>query len=174
MTDQGGIHDEHPFLAPVPERDPARRLRGRLAAPVTIITAGDEENKAGLTVSSLVIAEGDPARVYFLLSPTTDLSYAIDTSGRFVIHVCESRHRDLADVFAGLRPSPGGEFQGCDISYSSYGPVIGGFGSRADCSVADQVDETYSVLVAGTIDRTEFGEITDPLVYFRGRYRKLQ
>ena len=38
MSDQGGVHDDHPFEAPVDQRDPARRFRGRLAAPVTVIT----------------------------------------------------------------------------------------------------------------------------------------
>ncbi len=51
----GEIHDEHPFVTPPEQRDPARRLRGRLAAPVTILTAGRDRNRTGLTVSSLVV-----------------------------------------------------------------------------------------------------------------------
>ena len=57
----GEIHEgEHPFHPPEGERDPVRRMRGRLAAPVTIITAGDDVGRSGLTVSSLMLAEGDP------------------------------------------------------------------------------------------------------------------
>ena len=35
------IHSEHPFLEPEAERDPVRRLRGRLGGAVTLWTAGD-------------------------------------------------------------------------------------------------------------------------------------
>ena len=31
------IHSEHPFADPEPERDPVRRLRGRLGGAVTLV-----------------------------------------------------------------------------------------------------------------------------------------
>jgi flavin reductase (DIM6/NTAB) family NADH-FMN oxidoreductase RutF len=171
----GEIHDEHPFLLPVEERDPARRLRGRLAAPVTIVTAGEAANRTGLTVSSLVVAEGGPPQVSFLLSVATDLYSVLQQSGRFVVHVCEQAHRERSDVFAGLRPSPGGLFTGAPTSASKWGPVFDDMASRAYCSVAYlQEDEmAYSVLVVGTIDEIELHELIDPLLYFRGAYRRL-
>ena len=59
MTDQGGVHEDHPFETPDEQRDPARRFRGRLAAPVTVITAGNGERSTGL---GLVIVK-IPAKV---------------------------------------------------------------------------------------------------------------
>ena len=50
------IHTGHPFAAPEPERDPARRLRGRLGGVVTLWTAGSGAGRAGLTVSSVLLA----------------------------------------------------------------------------------------------------------------------
>jgi hypothetical protein len=43
---------EPPFAVPPERRDPVRRLRGRLVAPVTVWTAGRPPGGAGLTVSS--------------------------------------------------------------------------------------------------------------------------
>ena len=57
-----GIGNQHPFAVPPERRDPARRLRGRLVAPVTVWTAGHPSTGAGLTVSSVLVAEGQPAR----------------------------------------------------------------------------------------------------------------
>lgn len=173
MTDRSGIHDEHPFAAPPGERDPARQLRGRLAAPVTIVTAGSADGRAGLTISSLVVAEGEPPMVYFLVGSTTDLFDVMEKTGRVVVHVCETRHRDLADVFAGLRPSPGGLFDGLDVVDSEWGPEIGGFGTRAYCSYEGGDEETYSVMAEATLDRVVVDGLDYPLVYFRGRYRSL-
>ena len=175
MSDeQGQIHDEHPFLKPVSDRDPARRFRGRLAAPVTIVTAGDEDERVGLTVSSLVIAEGEPPVVYLLLGATTDLWYAVEDTRRFVVHIAEADHRGLADVFAGLRPSPGGPFFGLDTKQSDHGPVLTNLENRAYCSLLHSREESYSLLVAAAVDDIEVDGIDDPLTYFRGGYRLLE
>ena len=178
MADQGeetggAIHDEHPFATPPQQRDPVRQFRGRLAAPVTIITAGSGEQAAGLTVSSLVVAEGEPPYLYFLLGSTTDLFYKLEQTGKFIVHVCEARHQALSDVFAGLRPSPGGRFAGLEVEDSEWGPVLTDFATRAYCTMLDSDEETYSVMVEGSVDKIELGDIDDPLVYFRGRYRPL-
>ena len=34
------IHDDNPFGIPEADRDPVRRFRGRMPAPVTVVTAG--------------------------------------------------------------------------------------------------------------------------------------
>ena len=171
--EQGGIHEEHPFVPVAADRDPARRLRGRLAAPVAIVTAGDEDDRVGLTVSSLVVAEGDPALVYMLIGVTTDLWYALEETGRFVVHIAGAGQRALADVFAGVRPAPGGPFFGLDTEQSAYGPVIRSMANRAFCSLVGGREESHSLLVSGTIDQVELSDIDDPLTYFRGRYRSL-
>lgn len=174
MTDnQGSIHDEHPFAAPPSQRDPMRQLRGRLAAPVTVITAGSAENRVALTVSSLMLAEGEPARVHFLLGITTDLYYAVEDSKRFVVHVLESSHQQPADRFAGLAPSPGGPFAGLEVLDGEYGPEIAAFPTRAYCRYEGGPEGTLHVLASGIVDRVVLHDLESPLVYFRGGYRTL-
>ena len=168
------IHEEHPFATPVEDRDPIRRFRGRLAAPVTVITAGDPATRTGLTVSSLVVAEGDPARVYFLLGQATDLYDAIRDTGRFVVHILEDGDRELGDRFAGLRPSPGGLFAGLDVVDGDYGPELPALGSRLYCRHESEVECTVHVLEAGIVEETAVHDLEAPLVYFRGRYRRLR
>ena len=173
MTDQGGVHEDHPFQTPPEQRDPARRFRGRLAAPVTVITAGEGDHRTGLTVSSLVVAEGDPSRIYFLLGSTTDLHYGLEETGKFVVHVLEDGNQAIADVFAGLRPSPGGRFAGLNVEQSEWGPVLSDVGTRAYCTYEGGDEETFFIVAEGKIDKLELADIADPLVYFRGRYRDL-
>ena len=169
----GEIHDEHPFATPIADRDPVRRFRGRLASPITIVTSGDEDERTGLTVSSLMVAEGEPSRVYALIGPTTDLFAAMEETGRFVVHICVEGHETLADVFAGLRPSPGGMFIDSEVEQSPYGPVLVDLPNRLYCSYVSGEEETYSVLVEGAIDHVELADLTHPITYFRGKYRRL-
>ncbi len=173
MTEQGGIHDEHPFDTPMDQRDPARRFRGRLASAVTVVTAGTGERQTGLTVSSIMIAEGEPSRVYFLVGTTTDLYYVLEERGRFVVHVLQDRHHEISDVFAGLRPSPGGRFAGLSVEDSDWGPVLSDVATRAYCTFEGGDEETYFLVAEGVIDKLELGDVDDPLVYFRGKYRSL-
>jgi 3-hydroxy-9,10-secoandrosta-1,3,5(10)-triene-9,17-dione monooxygenase reductase component len=171
--DQGHIHDEHPFATPPDLRDPARQLRGRLAAPVTILTAGEGAERTGLTVSSVMVAEGDPPLVYCLLGPETDFTEVIARTGRFVLHVADATTREAADVFAGIRPSPGGLFATRAAEPTAYGPRLSEFHDFALCSVVSSREESYSSLVAATIDHIETTDLVDPLLYFRGAYRRL-
>ena len=169
----GETHDEPPFAPPPADRDPVRRFRGRLGSPITIVTSGDSDERTGLTVSSLMVAEGEPSRVFALIGPTTDLFLAMEETGRFVVHICEDRHGPLADVFAGLRPSPGGMFVDADVTQSAYGPVLSDLPNRLFCSYISGEEETYSVLVEGAIEQVELTDLRDPLLYFRGKYRTL-
>jgi 3-hydroxy-9,10-secoandrosta-1,3,5(10)-triene-9,17-dione monooxygenase reductase component len=167
------IHSDNPFVDDPDSRDAVRRFRGRLSAPVTIFTSVDGENRTGLTVSSLMVIEGEPGRVEAVVGPTNDLWDAVAETGRFVVHVCGERHRQLAEVFAGLRPSPGGIFAGLTVTDSEWGPVIDEITDRAYCSFESRRELGYAGLVTGRIDHVEVADFTNPLAYFRGQYRTL-
>lgn len=167
------IHSENPFLSEPGDRDQARRFRGRLPAGVTIVTAGSDSERTGLTVSSLFVVEGEPSRVYLVASPTTDLWSLAAESGRFVIHICRFEHHSLAEVFAGLSPSPGGLFAAVETTGSDWGPVLDDLPDRLHCTFVSREETGWSGLIVGTVDRVEVSEITDPLVHFRSAYRRL-
>jgi flavin reductase (DIM6/NTAB) family NADH-FMN oxidoreductase RutF len=162
-----------PFATPADLREPARRLRGRLAAPVTVWTAGAGDAAAALTVSSLLVAEGEPARVLGLLGDLTDVWEALRDTGTFTVHVLERGHRALADRFAGRVPIVGGLFAGLDVAGSPYGPVLRDVGTRAACRFEDATPVGYGLLVRGRVEQVDVGDAERPLVYFRGRYRGL-
>ena len=169
----GRIHDEHPFAAPPDLRDPARQLRGRLASGITLLTSGGPDSRAGLTVSSLLIAEGEPSRVVVLVGEATDVWYAIEQTGSWVLHVVGATDRGLSDRFAGLRPSPGGVFVGLDVEDTPWGPTIPSLATRAYCRLERSVETGFHRLVTGMVDQIDLEGAADPLVYYRGRYRKL-
>ncbi len=169
------IHDDHPFQLPPEDRDPVRQFRGRLVAPVTVVTAGKEGNEAALTVSSLMIAEGEPASVVLLIGTTTDLWDAIQsTSGRFIVHIVDTARREDADAFAGIRPRPGGVFRGVPTEQSEWGPVLTDVADRMYCSRSAYTELPFHYLVEGEVQKVELGDLTDPAVYFRGDHRRLE
>jgi len=166
----GEIHDDHPFMTPPDMRDPIRRFRGRLAAPVTLVTAGTGPQRAGLTVSSLLVAEGTPSFIHLLVGASTDLWDAIQDTGAFIVHVLEAEHRELSDRFALIRPSPGGLFTGIEAVDTDHGPELAALGSRAYCRYAGHFEDTYHALVHGVVEEVVLDDLRHPLQYFRGEY----
>ncbi|MEE8405580.1 MAG: flavin reductase family protein [Acidimicrobiia bacterium] len=167
------IHAEHPFADLPEDRDPVRRFRGRLANPVTIITSGERDRRTGLTVSSLFVAEGEPGRLHAVVGPNSDLWDVAAETERFVVHVCRVEDTGLAEVFAGLRPSPGGLFAITNTTQSKWGPLLDELPDRMFCSLESRAESGNSGVFVGVIDNVELSDIEDPLVHFRGTYRTL-
>lgn len=167
------IHTEHPFLPDPADRDVVRQFRGRLAAGVTIVTAGQGTDGTGLTVSSLFLVQGEPAEAHLVIGPTTDLWSVVEETGRFVIHICRHEDRRIADVFAGLSPSPGGVFAGVETEPSDWGPMVTALSNRAFCTLVRKEETGWSGVVVGRIDEVTVSALDDPLVHFRSGYRRL-
>ena len=164
------IHSEHPFLEPESERDPARRLRGRLGGTVTMWTCGSGSSRAGLTVSSLMIANGSPAHALCLVDPESDFASALKDGGPAVVQLLEWSHRDLADAFAGLAPAPGGLFTLARWEETAWGPVLEDASAWVGVRLVGTRDIGWSLLVDTVIEHIEIGEDSHPLVHRRGHY----
>ena len=162
-----------PFAAPPERRDPARRLRGRLVAPVTVWTAGRPPGGAGLTVSSVLVAEGQPARLLGLIDPTSAFLEAMQETGAFVVHVLAAGDRALAERFSEVRPPIRGPFERLQVAESPWGPVLEGDRPRAACRLAGSAPVGHGELVEGVIEQLELPDLEDPLAYLHGHYRSV-
>jgi len=149
----------------------ARRLRARLPAPVTIWTAGADRDRAGLTVSSTLVADGEPGRLLGLLDPESELWTAIEREGHFAVSLCADRQR--ADRFAGLLPAPGGLFAQEQWQQTPYGPVPADVGTWAGCRLDTARPYGWGMLVEATLLEITLAEDELPLVHLRGRYHDL-
>ena len=164
------IHHEHPFSPPDDDRDPLRRLRGKMAAPVTVLTAGSGRDRVGHTVSSVLVAEGEPAQVLALLDEESDL-WAAGTE-RVVVNLLGPGHRYLAEVFAGTAPAPGGAFTQGEWEDSDWGPVLvdaaGWLGLRLDAGTPRRAG--WFPVLSGAVEHVQAGP-GDALAHVRGRFQ---
>jgi len=165
------IHSGHPFAEPPAGRDPVRRLRGRLGGAVTLWATGSEPGRAALTVSSVLVAAGDPGRVLGLLDPDSDLALAAASTGTAVVALLQWRHRDLADAFAGVAPAPGGAFRLGSWTQTPWGPLLDGVSAWAGIRFTGPAREVgWTELFDGVIEHVEIGDEEVPLEHRRGRY----
>ena len=188
------IHSDHPFLEPQSSRDAARRLRARTGGVVSLWTSGEGEGQAGLTVSSMMVATGEPAEVLALVDPDADLFDALEQTGRAVVQLLRWEHHQLADVFAGVIPAPNGVEVTAEIvrrDPSARVLILSASGEQADVLAAVKAGATgYLVKSASRPELLDavrrvaagdtvftpglaglvLGEEPDPLVHRRGRY----
>jgi flavin reductase (DIM6/NTAB) family NADH-FMN oxidoreductase RutF len=164
------IHATDPFATPEDERSPVRRFRGRLAAAVTLWTA---PGPAGLTVSSTLVADGEPGRLLGLIDDESDLWTAVESTGRFTVTPLEGGHRQLADRFAGLMPAPGGLFAGDGWTETPYGPVPADAPAWIACRLDTARPYGWAVLVEATIEQVAITGVAPPLIHYRGRYASM-
>ena len=170
----GEIHADHPFATSEADRIPVRRLRGRLAAPVTLWTAPGEP-PAGLTVASTLVVDGEPGRIFGVIDPEADLYEAITEAGVFTVQVLPPAYQELADRFAGVAPAPGGLFRGGEQwRETAWGPVLADVTTWAGCRFTGARGAGWGHLVEGVIQDVALGEAPAPLLYHRGRYRQLR
>jgi flavin reductase (DIM6/NTAB) family NADH-FMN oxidoreductase RutF len=165
----GGVD---PVADPAELRDPGRRVRGRLVTPVTVWTAQVGDDRFGLTVSSVMIAEGEPPVIAGVLSPLSDFADALQETGRFTVHVLGEDDRRLAQLFAGrlLSPDP---FEEVDATASPWGPRLGGLRTTVGCSVSRTEPLGRQQLVVANAEAIDVADEHAPLAYLRGQYRRL-
>lgn len=164
------IHASDPFATPDDRRSQVRRLRGRLVAPVTLWTAGSERDRAGLTVSSVMIVDGEPGRLLGVVDEESDLWPVLERAGRFAVVVLDADERRIADRFAGLLPSPGGPFAVGEWRATDYGPVPAGERTWAGCRLDGSRPYGWGRLVEATVETVAIGPATTALVHLAGAY----
>jgi flavin reductase (DIM6/NTAB) family NADH-FMN oxidoreductase RutF len=162
------IHTSHPFAT---EPDPVRRFRGRLGGAVSLWTSGAGQDRAGLTVSSVMVANGDPARALGLLDPDAELVDVLGSTGVGVVQLLEWEDHGLADAFGGVAPAPGGPFKLGTWEQTSHGPVLADR-THALVRLESTAEVGWSLLATAVIEHVVVVEERRPLEHRRGRYRQ--
>jgi flavin reductase (DIM6/NTAB) family NADH-FMN oxidoreductase RutF len=160
------LHTENPFAEPP---DEIRRFRGRIGGAVSLWTAGEAPDRAGLTVSSVMVANGEPAAVVGLLDPDSDLYARLVSTGRGVVQLLHWADRDLAEAFGGAAPAPGGAFRLGGWEQTAAGPALVGR-TRALVRYVESRDVGWSSLVIAEIDEIVIAPDENALEHRRGRY----
>jgi flavin reductase (DIM6/NTAB) family NADH-FMN oxidoreductase RutF len=164
------IHAEHPFRDPEP--DTVRRFRGRVGGTVSLWTAGGGADRAGLTVTSFLVAAGEEARVLALLDPDAGLTERLLGSGHAVVQLLTWDDRDLAEMFAGTAPAPGGMFRQAEFVETAWGPRLASASTWAGVRMESEHEVGWSTLVTTVVEHLEVGDDRESLRHQRGRYAR--
>lgn len=153
----------------------ARTLRdamGCFATGVTVVTAMTPDGQpVGLTANSFTSVSLDPPLLLVCIANNAGSAAVLKGSDRFAVNVLQIRQQITSNRFAGKGES---RFAETDWQPGHFGtPVINGSLSSFECDRHAVHDGGDHFILVGKVQRAMFEPRRDPLLYFKGKYRRL-
>lgn len=155
----------------LPSLKDAMRL---VAGGVAVVTAGEGEERTGLTATSAVSLSIDPPTMIVCVNRNASALPVIERRRHFCVNVLAAQHEHVANRFAGLGGVKGAaRYEEADWRPHATGALaLEGALASIDCEVEELIERHSHVIAIGAVRGVRIGG-GEPLVYTRGRYHKL-
>lgn len=163
------------FLPDYRQGSDARTLRdamGCFATGVTVVTAmGEDGEPVGLTANSFTSVSLDPPLLLVCIAKTSGSLKVIEAASHFAVNVLHIGQQPISNTFA--RPGED-RFSSAPWQRGQYDtPLICGALANFECARHALHDGGDHVVLVGRVERAKYDPRRDPLLYFKGRYRRL-
>lgn len=163
------------FVPEFREGSDARTFRdalGCFATGVTIITAMDADgNPIGLTANSFTSVSLDPPLLLVCVANNAGSAPVLRDAERFAVNVLQIGQQPTSNRFAGKGED---RFANTQWEVGEFGtPVLTGSLSSFECARDALHDGGDHFILVGRVLKAMFEPRRDPLLYFRGKYRRL-
>lgn len=153
----------------------ARTLRdalGCFATGVTVVTTLDEEGQpVGLTANSFTSVSLEPPLLLVCIAKAAGSLAAMETAENFAVNVLHIGQQPTSNLFAKAGED---RFAATPWSRGHNGaPLLSGALANFECRHHAMHEGGDHVILVGEVVRARFEPRRDPLLYFRGKYRRL-
>jgi flavin reductase len=162
-------------LPHVADHKQLRRTFGAFATGVTVVTVGGNAPHA-MTANSFSSVSLDPPLVLVCVDRDAVMHQSMET-GLFAVSVLASHQESVAKHFANRwRPLGAAQFDGidCRTGWHTGAPLIAGALAHFECEVWSSCDGGDHTIFVGRLLSMELPVDTDPLLFYRGRFRRLE
>ncbi len=147
-----------------------RKVIGRFATGVSIITATYRGEPYGMTANSLTSVSLDPTLLLVCFIRGSKTEIAVKESGLFGVNLLDETQRELSNRFAATANDWGGvRYRLTEHGIPLLDPTIG----EISCRVHEIVEGGDHEILIGEVTDFHAGCDADPLVFYQGRYRRL-
>ncbi|MBP6581659.1 MAG: alpha/beta fold hydrolase [Sphingorhabdus sp.] len=150
-----------------------RDALGCFATGVTIVTTMDAQGEPiGLTANSFTSVSLDPPLILFSLAKTSANLETFEKAGKFAVNVNHIGQQPAAGKFATREVA---RFEDVDWALREQGgsPILAGSLASFDCTTHAVHDGGDHVIFIGHVNHASYAPHRDPLLYFRGKFRRL-
>lgn len=157
------------------EGSDARTLRdalGCFATGVTIVTAhAADGSPIGLTANSFTSLSLDPPLLLVCIANAAGSAAVLRSAETFAVNVLQSAQEPASNEFA----SKGADrFAATAWTKGEFGaPVVAGSLCSFECAREAVHEGGDHFILVGRVQKATFDTSVDPLLYFRGKYRRL-
>jgi len=146
---------------------------GIFATGVTVITLESEE-LYGMTANAFSSLSLDPPLILICVAKTASMHAALSDTSSFAVNILGANQDDISTLFAkhGRMEEPLG---GTPYHTGILGtPILDDCIAFAECKLRDQFPGgDHTIVVGEVVDFNSNDSSIDPLLFFKGRYRKL-
>lgn len=152
-----------------------RKVMGRFATGVTIVTGRAGNEAHGMTVNAFSSISLAPATVLVSLSKGARTEKLVHSAGAFAVNILAAGQADLSDRFAGRhKDKEDDRFQGFEWTTAVTGaPIFKGVLAYLDCRLRKTFDGGDHSIYLGEVVAARADDATAPLLFFQSRYRAL-
>lgn len=151
-----------------------RRVMGRWATGVSVLTAREADVDGGLTVNAFLSVSLNPPAVLVSLMHDVDTLPLVARTRRFALSFLAADQQPLSERFARMMP-PAEKFRGVPVHRGPNGLALidGALGALA-CRLASLTPTYDHVLAVGEVVFQELGREAPPLLFFRSAYAQAE
>ncbi|MBG93067.1 MAG: flavin reductase [Chloroflexi bacterium] len=150
-----------------------RDTMGIFATGVTVVTLESEE-LYGMTANAFSSLSLDPPLILICVAKTASMHTALAGTSSFAVNILGENQEDISTLFAkhGRMEEP---LSGTPYHTGVLGtPILDGCIAFAECKIRDQFPGgDHTIIVGEVVDFASNNSDDDPLLFFKGKYRKL-
>lgn len=165
---------DHPTTGEYRSGHDPRTLRdalGCFATGVTVVTCLDDGNPAGLTVNSFTSVSLDPPLLLVCVHKMAAAAEPLTTASHFAVNVLQREQQPASIRFSTRQDDRFGE---TPWSCGEAGaPILKDSLGVFECERFAVYDGGDHHILVGRVVKASFDASLDPLLYFRGKYRRL-
>ena len=152
-----------------------KAVMSRWGSGVTVVTMKSGDLLHGMTASAFCSVSLEPPLCLVCVGKKQGTHKLLKEANRFVVNLLAEDQSAVSDYFAKPRPEGKAQFDSIPHRPSSHGePYISGALAHLECSVHSIAEAGDHDIFVGHILKVEINErLEHPLVYYKGKYRKL-
>ena len=147
-----------------------RKVMGRFATGVTVVTTGGTMGRHGLTANAVASLSLDPPLVMVAIDKRAHSLEFLKANRCFAVNILRLDQEEISRRFA--KPGPK-DFDGLEITTdATEAPILAGCLAHVDCRVVDILPGGDHEIFIGEV-LSGAAQDGDPLLYYHGQYRRL-
>ncbi len=151
-----------------------RRVVGRFATGVVVVTTQTSDGLHGLTANAFCSVSLEPMLVLTCVDRLARGHDRVSQAGAFAVSILSDRQEFLADRFAGRAPLVNARFEGVPYGEAVTGaPVLAGSAAWLDCQLWATYDGGDHSIFVGRVLAAGDDEAAAPLLFHDSRYARV-